>query len=342
MLLLIIYFFKKSKKSYDQLITLIKKDFKTALKIVENLSDLKLKQELILEGETDLAQDTYQHIKDILINDSFLKELFQEVFAAENEAKKRAALTLVKINTAQAIDYAISLLYDQDQELRKDLIKALSDLENPKITPTFINYLEFCQESLTLKRLKKAILNRGSQNLTQLLDLLKNSEGATLILIINLLGEINEQKVISPLINILLNHQKSDVKIAAIKALQNYQNDEVFKALLYLNDDQNCHIRAQVAKALAKFDNQKKIPYLYELLKDDSGIVRNNAVETLFKLGESGIKYLVLAEEQGLATNEINRILKSIDTSKLIKIVKETYKDIENNKKISKLQIKEK
>ena len=323
---------------------MLKKDFKNGLDAVDELSDMEVKKELILEGKKDLEQDTYEHIREILIDNSFLKKLFQEVFVAESEAKKRAALTLVEINTPQSIDYAISLIYDQDQELKESLIKALSNLENPKITPTFINYLEVCNDSLTIENLKQAILNRGSEAVNQLLEILENASGVDLNLVVELLGEIDDDRVIDPLINILYNHQESEVRVAAAKSLYQHQTDKVFKALICKTDDKDCNVRAQVAKLLGGFKNYNVIPALYKMLEDDSGIVRNNAAESLFKLGEKGIKYLILAEGKGIASNEIKRILKSLDTSELIKIIRETYNDkelIKKSEKITKLNIKE-
>lgn len=329
---LILFLLRNNKtEQYHYLINLIKDDLKTGLKKLDRLKDIKIKEDLLLEGKKDLTKQAYEQVKQTLITDQFLKELLSEMVSQDLEKRKKAGLTLLEIRTPQAIDYVISLLYDDNQELSNLIIKELAKVNTPRVTTILFNRLNSCDNLTTLLTLKEIFLEKGNKIVPQLLEVIdSNSKTHILKLVIEVLGEINNQRAIDYLIN-LLYHQEVEVRIEAAKSLAKFDNQKAFKTLLSKVDDDSCNVRAQIVKLLGQSNNSKVIPHLYQALKDDSGIVRNNATLALIDLGKEGIKSLILALENDVASLEITRVLDNIEALKLIEATKELYYNLDKD-----------
>ncbi|WP_408956291.1 HEAT repeat domain-containing protein [Natroniella sp. ANB-PHB2] len=334
---LLILFKKKKLKDnnidddYKAVTRLIKTDFKKALNRLDKIEDIEFKKDLILNGKKDLDKNSYRQIKSYLVNDNFLKKLLAETFNQNVEQRKKTAFVLLEIRTTQAIDYLIPLLYDKDEQVRNLVIKNLSKLDSPKVITTLINYLDHCDDLATLNVLQESFLELGSAGVSQLLALLNSRDKAYLNWIIEILGEIGDKQAVDPLINLLYQHPISQVRVMAAKSLAKFEGKKVFKALLHKIEDDDCNVRAQIAKLLGKFKNKEIIPYLCKMLTDSSGIVRNNACQSLLRLGDEGVKHLILSiESNDLKPDVINKI-RALDSLKLLEIAKEIYQTCSNN-----------
>ncbi|MCK8827181.1 HEAT repeat domain-containing protein [Natroniella acetigena] len=311
---------------YKAVTRLIETDFKKALNRLDKIEDIEFKKDLILKGKKDLEKNSYRQIKNYLVTDDFLKQLLAETFNQNVEQRKKTAFVLLEIGTTQAIDYLIALLYDKDDQVRNLVIKNLSKLDSPKVITTLINYLDSCDDLATLNVLQESFLELGSAGVSQLLALLKSRDKAYLNWIIEILGEIGNEQVVDPLINLLYQHPTPQVRVMTAKSLAKFEGEKVFKALLHKIEDDDCNVRAQVAKLLGKFKGKEIIPYLCKMLTDSSGIVRNNACQSLLELGDKGIKYLIIAiESKDLKPDVMNKIRK-LDSLKLLRVAKEIYR----------------
>ncbi|WP_459839913.1 HEAT repeat domain-containing protein [Halanaerocella petrolearia] len=309
---------------YEDVVQKLRVDLKRGLAEIDNLSNILIKERLILEGHKDLDKSTYQQVKQVLINNQFLQQVLQEGIIATKEDKERAVLTLFEIGTPQAVDYVIPFLYVDDKEVKKLVIKNLAQINNSKAAITLVDYLDYCNEVSVQQTLKKSFCNLGEECVPKLLELL-NSDNQHLSWIIKLLGEIGAEEAINPLLEILADSSQSEIRVSAAKSLAQFiDQPEVFNELLQALNDDDCHVRAQIVKLLGQVEKPQVLTYLYHMLRDSSGIVRNNAARALLQSGEPGIKYLILAAEEE-EIPEIISCLEQVDTLELIKFVKEAY-----------------
>jgi len=318
---------KSTGLTYSQVVRTLNRDFKIGLSQVEKITDLEVKQELILKGSQDLQQEIYFQVLDILVDGQSLRQLLQQVTEADIETKKRTARTLLKIGTPQAVDYAVPLLYDDQAEVKILVINKLAELQNNKAVSILVNYLEYCNDVLIQENLIGAFKTLGSKSVPHLLKLVKQGSKHR-NWIIELLGDIGGEEVIDSLLAILAESPAEKERISIVKSLTHFpDHPEVFSALVDQVEDNSCNVRAQVAKLLRKFDQEEVYSYLDKLLRDSSGLVRQKAAESLLESGRKGIKYLVSAIEEGVTSEEVVSCLERVNTVKLISIVKEEHQN---------------
>ncbi|OCL26204.1 hypothetical protein U472_09330 [Orenia metallireducens] len=324
-ILLISLILKNRPKKYNYFIKLIKKNLKKALDKLDQLDDIDIKEELILYGEKDLNEADYLTIKDYLIDDYLLKRLLNKITNSDSHDRAKAGRTLIKIGTPQAIDYVTCLLYDEDKEIRNLIIEELSKLQNPRIITTLINYLDNCEDLVILNSLKKAFLKIGKKSSYELLKLLNSDNSTHVSWSIKLLTEIGDDRAIEPLIELLYNHPKFEVRIIAARGLAQLDLEGNFKFLKDKLGDENSEVRAEIVTLLGQYNQDEVASLLYNLLFDNSKLVRNNTCQSLLKLGDIGIRQLILAVEKDDIQEDVLQFLNNIDALDLIKSTKNVY-----------------
>ncbi|TDX51677.1 HEAT repeat domain-containing protein [Orenia marismortui] len=328
------------RRSYDYLKRLLKKNLYKGLKKVSNLKDINIKKRLILEGKNSLGKNTYNQVKDELLVNGFIDELFNEIISEKDESKIEACKTLVELNTPQSIDYAIIALYDNDEEVKKEVIEALTTKANPKIIETLINYLEYCDNTLLLEILSNAFKNIGIQAFEQLVEVTFTKKQVYRSWAIKILASFdyniqNRNKAIEIFIK-LLNDSSEIVRIHTIKALTKFKNNKlIFNNLINKLNDSSCKVRSQAAKSLGEYQIKKAAPFLFNLITDSSGIVRSNAYQALVELEEEGLKYIIKATESVKTKEEALNVLKKLDVEKLVVGINKIYNNSEISNKVN-------
>ncbi|AGB41089.1 PBS lyase HEAT-like repeat protein [Halobacteroides halobius DSM 5150] len=338
MLLSLLFKKEEEEVEYDTLISKLRSNLKQGLSLVDQLEDIHIKQRLLLEGKKDLEKKIYLKVKKAIIEGDFFKQLLAKSINSECEVKKQAISILMEHKTPQTVDYLIPFLYDDNLEIKNLVIEELAKVNNTKAVTTLVNYLDYCNEVATQQTLRQAFYNLGSKCVPKLLELI-DSETKHLNWIVKLLGEIGDEEIIDPLLELLEKHSKPEIRVGATKSLSQFLDyPRVFNSLLVALEDQDCHVRAQIVKLLSKIDNSEILSYIYYMLDDTSGIVRSNAARALLESGNEGIKYLILGAEKK-ESPEVLRCLKEVDTLKLIKIIKEDYQTDDFNENSAVLRV---
>jgi HEAT repeat protein len=326
------------KKSYSYIEKLLKEDILKGLERLNQLEDIEIKKRLLLEGELSLGKSLYEEVKAELINNGITTELFNQLVIGEEDNRSEACKILIQLNTPQAIDYAITALYDESNKVKQTAIETLTEHVNPKIIETFINYLSYCNNELSLSMLTEAFEKIGNLAFEQLVNVAFTKKEVYRSWAIKLLsnmdyGDREDKEVINIFINLLKD--KSDmIKVQSIKAISRFRdNQEVFENLIEKLEDNNCEVRSQAAKSLGEYGMEDAVPYLFSLITDSSGMARINAYHSLIKLGDKGFKYLLKATRIKETKEEALQVLKELDMEKVIDNINRIYeldKDIDD------------
>lgn len=320
----------KNKKSYSYIERLLKEDLLKGLEKLNKLKDIEIKKKLLSEGKQSLGKSLYQEVKEELINNGVIDELFNELVAKDETKRGEACEILVKLNTPQAIDYAITSLYDQSNEVKKIAIESLAELVNSKIIETFIEYLSYCDNELVLSKLTKAFEKIGDLAFEQLVEVAFTKKEVYRSWAIKLLSNMNyEDRQDEEIINIfsnLLNDKSEMIRVQAIKAIAKFKDSQgVFDNLIDKLEDNNCEVRSQAAKSLGEYGKEDAVPKLFTLITDSSGMVRMNAYHSLIKLGDKGFEYLLKATRIKETKTEALQVLKELDMEKVIDNINRIY-----------------
>lgn len=92
-----------------------------------------------------------------------------------------------------------------------------------------------------------------------------------------------------PLMQRLLNHHATDVRINCVRSLASLGDSSSIPQIAGLSDDPSWEVRSAVMAALGRLHASEDIPLLLEGLSDQEWWVRNHAAESLLSLGDKGI-----------------------------------------------------
>lgn len=319
---LLFVFFSKDKveDKYNNLVRAVNRDFKIGISKMEEIENLKLKEKLVLNGREDLDKEIYFRMLNIIVDNDFFKYLFKKINNSNVKTKKRVAQVLINIKSPQAIDYVIPLLYDENFELKKLVIKELAKINKQKIILSLIDYLHYCQDDELQEILNEEFYRIGEEHYNELLELVKK-ETEHSDWIIRLLADVKEEKIIDDLLKILNTDTTKEIKLTILDVLKGYNDHyRVFNEIIGMIEDEEHQIRAKVAKIIRKFDQREIYNALYNCLSDNNKSVRYNAAESLSELGEKGINKLISAVKEGNHSEEILNFLAKVDVVRLISL----------------------
>ena len=214
---------------------------------------------------------------------------------------------LVNLKGKEVIPQMITLLKDNEVDVRRAAINALSKLKTDKAVP-------------------------------QLLKLLKDNDVYVRMEAINALSQLKADKAIPQLLELLKDNDVY-VRKAAINALSRLKADKAIPQLLELLKDNDVYVRMTAINALSQLKADKAIPQLFELLKDNDVYVRGATIYALSKLLKS--EQLILQIMPLLKSNDrqgqeaMKNVLAGFKTEQFIfnkQIVAELTEQLINNK----------
>jgi len=167
--------------------------------------------------------------------------------------KMQAALALGEIKNTGAVDKLIELINDENE-----IICHFASLALGKIG--------------------------GDETTSKLLEVVGGLREGNRIYAISALEGIGDKNATPALIEALFSKDE-EVKEAAARAFQFIPDDRAFKPLLYTLQHSSKRLKILSAYSLAHIDPPKSMPYLKELLKDDTELVRSH-IATLLKFLE--------------------------------------------------------
>jgi HEAT repeat protein len=231
-------------------------------------------------------------ISTLLQNEFITEELFAEVLL-----KFERTINL-EIFLSQEIDrYPIPP--------RLKIINLIQQITRTESGPKLINRLKNSKkavgiiledEDLAEELLDEIILKYKNNESIDLEIILSKKEKefpvSSRIKMIDFIGYINRVEGIPVLIDILMKSADAEETISVIKALGNLQAEESIPQLLDCLESDNPVIRAQAAKALGAFKDEKAAKPISRLLEDRDWWCRYHAASSIHQMGEAGKKCL--------------------------------------------------
>lgn len=185
---------------------------------------------------------------------------------------------------------------------RFKIINLIEQIIRTESGPNLINRLENSKEALTMiledeylaeELLDDIIENRESINFEKIFN--KKERAYPLpsrIKMIKYIGHTKRLAAVPVLIDLLMNSKDAEETISVIKALGSLEAEESIPQLTSFLESEHPVIRAQTAKALGVFRDERNAKPISRLLEDKDWWCRFHAASAIHQMGEAGTKCL--------------------------------------------------
>ncbi len=131
------------------------------------------------------------------------------------------------------------------------------------------------------KQVNKDLIDQLKNDTNALLSFLQNKNDGTIIYVLKKLGRLENGYSREPLLN-LLNSPNENIRALAIKNLAKIGDVTLLSTFVkYANSDESTEVRRESVSAIGRLRNEKAIPVLTDLLKDDDPKVVMQAIRGL-------------------------------------------------------------
>lgn len=206
----------------------------------------------------------------------------------------RAAVHLGYLGSDAAGSGLMTALQDEQLDVRLAAAQALVQMRRAVAVVPILRALAL-PGRWPLQRATEVLYGFGAVAIAPLRHLLDNRAGhlppATLAVAINVLGLLGGRAAARP-VAAWLDHDDTEIRVAAAKALGGMGEPEVASALAHALHDPAWEVRSMAAKSLGKLRVPEAIPALERALTDPAWWVRCNAAEALAGLGADGVATL--------------------------------------------------
>jgi len=220
-------------------------------------------------------------------------ELITEELFAEALLKFKRSINLETLLTQEIDKYPMPARF-KIINLIEQIMRAesganlINRLKNSKKAITII--LE--DEDLAEELLEEIILQYKNNEFIDLEKILSQKEKkhsmSARIILTDFLGQINRVEAAPVLIDLLKKTKNDEEAISLIKALGNLETEESMPLLLDHLNSKHPVIRAQSAKALGAFKDERTVKSLSRLLEDKDWWCRHYAASSIYQMGEAG------------------------------------------------------
>lgn len=122
-----------------------------------------------------------------------------------------------------------------------------------------------------------------------LLELITGGDRDMRVYAVQSLGLIGEQRVLTPLLNLLNSEEDAFVKATLVKAIARVGGVQLIPILARYLKDPDARTRANTVESLEIIADPKIIKFLVPLLQDENSRVKANVVKVLSKFGKSNM-----------------------------------------------------
>ncbi|MHA2295907.1 MAG: HEAT repeat domain-containing protein [Candidatus Hodarchaeales archaeon] len=252
-------------------------------------------------GEVD------QSTADILVTQSSisLPLLHQVIVKSSKNAylRKNAVLILGQIREQESEELLITLLEDDDVQVRVAAADSCGLIVSEKAVPALIDRLIDLQIPAGGQEIWNAVTKALASigNISLLIEALGDKEDTSILVgIIRALRLIKDSRAVPALLK-KLDHSLIEVKEAIIGALSDLRHPEAVQPLISSLTETSGKVRETACLALGFQQDPSAIYPLLETMDDDSLSVKSSAVEALGLIGETSgsplkqlIKYLIV------------------------------------------------
>jgi len=237
-----------------------------------------------LTGTFTAREDLWPELKEVL-QKSGLEGVLIGALTSGTEKQMLAVKTLGLIGSQASLPVLVQTLGSKDDELSLEAMEALKKLRLPESGELLLNALITGKGALP-SRCAHVLISLGSLVQGSILKALPQVPDVYKPLLIEILGEMKEEKVLPSLIPYLKSGQ-SLVRQKTVQAFGLAGSPSVCKCLLPLLEDEDWKVRAEAAKVLGELGCGEAVDQLKRLCADSSWHVQVNAREALTELGVS-------------------------------------------------------
>ncbi len=220
-----------------------------------------------------------------MIDDTIIQKLNDK----DPSIRINAIINLHKLGLADASETLISMLDEDDAELRQSIISTLLTIGKPAI-PFLIDALRF-PNILVQKSAAKILSEVGDASISgDILNLLKNPNSTVRAVVLEVLGGIKDFWSIA-YIREFISDPEPNVRATAVRALGNLEDKLSIDLIMSLLTDNDVNVRIAAIESLNKFSEARVCDALWQVIeRDDNQKVKDTALLSLKNIGEKILK----------------------------------------------------
>ena len=233
--------------------------------------------------------------------------LLRGLNAEDPKIRIQAISDLKKLGLEAASELLVSMLDEENTDLRQSVISTLLEIGRPAI-PHLIDALRFPNTSIQ-KGATKILVEIGDPTISaEILGLLKNNSSMVRTVAIDVLGGIKDLWSME-YIREFVNDPEPNVRAAAARALGNFEDKLSIDLLFSLLTDNEASVKIAVIEALSKFNDARVCDALQQvILQDNNQKVKDTAIYSLKRIGEM----ILQPYEKYFSSNEIELRTKAL------------------------------
>lgn len=181
------------------------------------------------------------------------------------------------------LEKVVSDLDAEDRKMRIVAAEQLGNIQDKNAIIPLIKSLKDIDPDVRLAA-SDSLFKLGPITVDYLIQALDEDDTNVQLRVIELLGEMEDQRAINPLINFLDEKNNIFIRIATIKSLGRFDNEKVIDSLLFVLTDKSYMVRIVVVEVLGEVGDVRIKELLKESLKDESYMVREAAKESIEKI----------------------------------------------------------
>ncbi|MCA9500734.1 MAG: HEAT repeat domain-containing protein [Nitrospirales bacterium] len=233
-----------------------------------------------LDGKTTLPQDELVDEVSESITAEEDKDTADTVASAETEEGAEQEEELVEEQVKDEIDIQIDLLNDSEWVVRREAVITLGEMGDERCIEPLVRCLRDGDWQVR-EAAVEAIAMIGSPAVDLLLRYIRDYDARKSV--IKVLGKINDERVLDPLISMLHNDEFKDDATWALAEL----GQPAVGRLLECLKNQDEVVRKQAILALGEIKDSSSVDLLIERLQDPDWFIRLSSAAALEKIGDS-------------------------------------------------------
>lgn len=261
----------------------------------KNAHEMGLLKEVILDAFEEYDLDHHEDLRVLSQKTGFLDEELRALKGSSDPRRAIAAYSLGVMGAKEAVPLLLSIRTSH-RELSQCIARALVQIDGTKHIDYIFKNMRNARYPLKTKMLELISEIRENDVYPKMEEYLLGEDIPMRALALEVLGSRQDERVYAH-IHKALSTKEKELKVSALKAaisLKCFHCGKLDEHLHSLLHDSDWETRAFTAKAMGFADSvsQEALEGLSKLMEDPSWFVRFNASESLFHLGEPGIRVL--------------------------------------------------
>ncbi len=221
--------------------------------------------------------------------------------SADADERQGAALELVE-NPGENLALVFELLGDRDWRVRKTIVEGLVEHPTGEVIDNLIESLRDGSNAGRRNSATESLVRIGEDTIDPIIATLERETDPDVRLsLINLLGDLRNQRGFETLQRVLVEEQDVNLASAAATSLGRYRRSESVEPLMKALQRNEPWLRFHVIEALGEIGDRAALPAILPLYSESS--LRKPIIEAIGRIGDVGtVNFLlkILAEEEKL------------------------------------------